>query len=414
MIRRIDADVWPPFFEQPWARSGTGRAWDGLSRYDLTKFNPWYFSRLREFASLCAQKGRLFINAMYFQHNILEAGAHWADFPWRPANNVNDTGFPEPPSYAGGKRIFMAEQFYDVAHPVRRELHRAYIRQCLENLAGEPNVLHMLGEEYSGPLHFMEFWLDTVAEWERERPVAQTSKSAVSQVSKPAGAGKSEARENVQRPADLETGVTMRRRALIALSAPKDVQDAILANPKRAAFIDVIDFKYWWQSPRGLFAPKGGQNLAPRQHEREWKGGRPTDETLARMATEYRAKFPNKPLICDFESAGWAWLCAGGSMPNLPKTTDARLLAAIPRMQPWKADASAKLWALREPGRQVLAYCGVKAEVDLSAEPGEFRVYAVDARTGELKPQRETVRGGSVVKLPSGGDGGSVIWLTRN
>ncbi|MDQ5980897.1 MAG: hypothetical protein QG602_3875, partial [Verrucomicrobiota bacterium] len=47
MIRRPDADVWPPFFEQPFARSGQGTAWDGLSRYDLTKYNPWYFGRLR-------------------------------------------------------------------------------------------------------------------------------------------------------------------------------------------------------------------------------------------------------------------------------------------------------------------------------------------------------------------------------
>jgi hypothetical protein len=65
---------------------------------------------------------------MYFQHNILEAGAHWVDCPWRPANNLNATDFPEPPpfrdsdgreppTYEAGKRIFMAEQFYDVTHP---------------------------------------------------------------------------------------------------------------------------------------------------------------------------------------------------------------------------------------------------------------------------------------------------------
>ena len=41
MVRRIDGDAWAPFYEQPWARSGRGTAWDGLSKYDLTKFNPW-------------------------------------------------------------------------------------------------------------------------------------------------------------------------------------------------------------------------------------------------------------------------------------------------------------------------------------------------------------------------------------
>ncbi len=52
-VRRMDGDVWAPFYEQPFARSGQGTAWDGLSKYDLTKFNPWYWSRLQAFAGLC-------------------------------------------------------------------------------------------------------------------------------------------------------------------------------------------------------------------------------------------------------------------------------------------------------------------------------------------------------------------------
>src|SRR5204862_169541 len=72
MVRRIDGDVWPPFYEQPWARSGRGTAWDGLSRYDLTRFNPWYFARLKRFAELGEQKGLVLVHQMYFQHNVLE------------------------------------------------------------------------------------------------------------------------------------------------------------------------------------------------------------------------------------------------------------------------------------------------------------------------------------------------------
>ena len=54
---------------------------------------------------------------------------------------------------------------YDVSHPARREFHRAYIRKSLENLAGNSNVIQVLGEEYTGPLSFVQFWLDTIAEW---------------------------------------------------------------------------------------------------------------------------------------------------------------------------------------------------------------------------------------------------------
>ena len=264
LIRRPEGEVYPPFYEQPFARSGQGTAWDGLSRYDLKKYNLWYFSRLREFAAEAHARGLVLVNEMYFQHNLIESAAHWMDSPWRSVNNINATGFPEPPPVTGDT-IKMAEAFYDVTHPVRRDLHRAYIRQCLSNLSDEPNVIHTLSAENSGPLSFMQFWVDVVAEWERE----------------------------------------MDRHPLIALSAPKDVQDAILADPARAAIIDVIDLTYWWRTERGdEFAPRGGLSLAPRQHERLWKGGKPTAESIARMAREYREKFPDKAVTSGLPEAG--------------------------------------------------------------------------------------------------------------
>lgn len=260
MTRRVDADVFAPFLEQPWARTGKGSGWNGLSRYDLTQFNPWYFGRLKEFAQLAEQDGLVLLANMYFQHNILEAGAHWAECPWRPVNNINNTGFPEPPPYAGKKRIFMAKAFYDETHPVRRRLHQRFIRQHLDVLGDCPNVIFLLSEEFSGPLHFTQFWLETIAQWRRET----------------------------------------KKRVLIGLSAPKDVQDAILENPKYAAQVDVIDFKYWWRAGSNLFAPKGDQDLAPRQHEREYRGKRPDTADLAAMAAEYKQRFPEKAIICDF------------------------------------------------------------------------------------------------------------------
>ena len=56
---RRTGDVWAPFMELPWARSGQGKAWDGLSRYDLTRFNAWYFDRLATFAHLADREGRV-------------------------------------------------------------------------------------------------------------------------------------------------------------------------------------------------------------------------------------------------------------------------------------------------------------------------------------------------------------------
>ena len=281
----------------------------------------------------------------------------------------------------------MAELFYDVTYPVRRELHRRYIRQCLDDFAANANVIQFTSAEFTGPQHFVEFWLDTVAEWERK---------------------------NVGDSRRLDSGEKFRvRNPVIALSATKDVQDAILADRKRAAVVDVVDFRYWWRTAKGEFAPPGGKNLAPRQFERQWRGGRPTDTDLATMASEYRAKSPGKPVICDFDSASWAWLCAGGSQPRLPSTTDAQLLLAIPRMLPWKSDVGLRQWVLRQTGKQMLAYCGGRAELDLSAENGVFSCTLVDRQTGQLKSPRQNVRGGGKVRLPIDNSEASVVWLRK-
>jgi hypothetical protein len=415
-VRRSNGDVLPPFYEQPFARSGQGMAWDGLSKYDLTKFNPWYWSRLREFAAICEQRGLVLFHQNYFQHNILEAGAHWADFPWRAANNINETGFPEPPPYAGDKRIFQAELFYDVTHPVRRKLHEGYIRQCLENFKVNANVIQFTSAEFTGPLHFMQFWLDTVAAWEVAAGILPAvepgfqpggkSADSTNRVESLKSTAISSANPGGRMPPSTAGKMPAATRPIIALSATKDVQDAILADATRSAIVDVIDFRYWWRTDNGEFAPPGGKNLAPRQFERRWKGGRPTDENLARMAAEYRAKFPIKPLICDFDTAGWAWLCAGGSMPRLPQSTDARLLAAIPKMQPWTEAANRGRWALREAGKQMLIYG--RGEVDLSGETGTFRVNVVNPQSGEVTPGN-IATGGSKEELPNA----TVTWLTK-
>ena len=88
------------------------------------------------------------------------------DCPWRPVNNINGTVFPEPVPFAGDKRVWMAEYFYNIDNPVMRQLHKQYIMKMLDAFADEPNVIQSIGEEYTGPYHFTKFWLQTVAEWE--------------------------------------------------------------------------------------------------------------------------------------------------------------------------------------------------------------------------------------------------------
>lgn len=325
-VRRMDGEVWPPFYELPFARTGIGTAWDGLSKYDLTKYNLFYWSRLKQFADLADQKGLVLVHQNYFQHNIIEAGAHYVDFPWRTANNINNTGFPEPPPFAGDKRIFLAEQFYDITNPARRELHIKYIRQCLNNFKDNNGVIQFIGEEFTGPLHFVKFWLEVVKDWEKE------------------------------------TG----KHPIIGLCVTKDVQDSILAMPAYAAIVDLIDIRYWhYQADGTAYAPKGGQNLAPRQHARLLKPKKTSFEQVYRAVKEYKEKYPGKAVVYSGDSYpefAMAAFMAGGSLPVLPDV-DAAILKAAPGMKP-VTSPNANEYVLSD-GKKMIVYNTVTKKLEL-------------------------------------------------
>ena len=380
-IRRMDGEVWGPFYELPFARSGKETAWDGLSKYDLTKYNHWYWNRLKQYADLADRKGLALIHQNYFQHNIIEAGAHYADFPWRPVNNINNTGFPEPTPYAGDKRIFMAEQFYDVSHPIRRALHRAYIRKCLDNFTGNSSVIQLIGAEFTGPLHFVQFWLDTISEWEKE------------------------------------TG----KKAIVGLSTTKDVQDAILTDNKRASVINLVDIRYWhYQTDGTTYAPAGGQNLAPRQHARLLAPKKTSFGQLYRAVREYRQKYPDKAVTYaadNYDVLGWAVLMAGGSLPNVPAITDSQFLADAAQMQAFDLPQTpASQWAMGNEKTGYILYneSANPIALDLSKVSGSFSVCYVNPKTGQVIKSKDVVKGGGMVSLKKHIEDAEVIWVRKN
>ncbi|MFT4095070.1 MAG: DUF6298 domain-containing protein [Niabella sp.] len=373
-IRRMDGDVWPPFYELPFARSGKDSAWDGLSKYDLTKYNTWYWDRMKQFANLADMNGLVLFHQNYFQHNIIEAGAHYVDFPWRTANNINNTGFIEPVNFAGDKRIFYAEQFYDVSNPVRRKLHQQYIWQCLDNFKNNTSVIQFTGEEFTGPLHFVKFWLQTIDDWEQKN----------------------------------------KQKELIGLSTTKDVQDAILNDPRLASVVNIIDIKYWYYQANGTaYAPEGGKNLAPRQWARLLKPKATSFEQVYRAVKEYRTKYPGKAIIYSADGSdkfGWAVLMAGGSFPVLPKETDPQLLRAVAKMQPSKGPDKYVLKG--KDGVVVYVTETDNLSLDLSDFNGYLNVRYIDAETGKLRSGKNTITAGKKVQLKAPG-GACIVWITR-
>ncbi|MBN2165154.1 MAG: hypothetical protein JW717_02645 [Marinilabiliaceae bacterium] len=377
-IRRMNGEVWAPFYELPFSRSGKELAWDGLSKYDLTKYNNWYWNRLKEFADLSDRNGKVLIHQNYFQHNILEAGAHWVDSPWRSVNNINSTDFPEPPPFAGDKRIFIADRFYDISHPVRRELHRKYIRQCLDNFKDNISVIQTTSEEYTGPFEFVQFWLDVIDEWEKEN-------------------GKN---------------------VLIALSTTKDVQDAILSDPVRSKVVDIIDIRYWSSRPDGtIYAPKGGVNLAPRQHARQIKPGKRSIEQVYTDVWIYRKNYPSKAVIyseSQYRGLEWGVFMASGSLAPIPKVEADGFLDNASTMQV-DEKASEKHWTLKNEKGDCIVYCKDVNElsVPVLGISGNYQVTAIHPHDGTTAFGNEKFNTQKQSRIDLKGKGELVVWFKK-
>lgn len=365
-VRRADGDVWAPFYEQPFSRTGQGTAWDGLSLYDLTKPNRWYWSRINEYAAKGAACGQLLFNQHYFQHNILEAGAHWVDCPWRAVNNINGTDFPEPVPFTGDKRVFMAEQFYDINNKPLRELHRQFIIQSLENTKDNGNVIQLISDEYTGPLHFTRFWLETIAEWEKS------------------------------------TG----NNVLVALSCTKDAQDSILEDPVLNKVVDIIDIRYWHYNTDGLWAPPAGKNMAPRQFMRKMKVGKTGFNEAYKAVKEYRDKYPDKAVTFfaqQYPQYGWAILMAGGSCPNVC-INNAKLKADVCNMKATDADGCIAVG--NDNG--YLVYAAESKQASVTVVPGTYNIYEVDRKTGDVKLTMKSAKISSKYNIGSG-----IYWLEK-
>ncbi|MEQ8241092.1 MAG: DUF6298 domain-containing protein [Cyclobacteriaceae bacterium] len=378
-IRRMNGEAWAPFYEQPFARSGQDLAWDGMSKYDLTSYNYWYWNRLRDFVNQAERNQLVLYHQNYFQHNILEAGGHYADFPWRTANNINNTPFPEPVNYAGDKRIFMAEQFYDVSDPDYRSLHERYIRKCLNNFKGQSNVIQFTSAEYTGPLSFITFWLDVIGDWEKE------------------------------------TGADVK----VALSATKDVQDAILKDKNRAQLVDVIDIRYWWygEAKDGsveLYAPEGGVNLAPRQHARLTRTPKETFETTYAAVLEYRSAYPNKAVIVNTNRSsdfGWAVFMAGGSLMNIPIIPDQDFLKDASLMTPEKGNTAYQLINESSGERILYNQSSSAVSIDLRNYSGNYEIKWINPKTGDKLSQTTSLQGGKINEIKTEAE---ILWLDKN
>jgi hypothetical protein len=232
----------------------------------------------------------------------------------------------------------------------------------------------LIGEEFTGPLHFVQFWLDAIRSWEKLHKKSQ----------------------------------------IVGLSTTKDVQDAILEDAKRCSTIDVIDIRYWhYQADGTVYAPAGGQNLAPRQHARLLKPKRTSFEQVYRAVKEYSTKYPTKAIMYSGEGAdqfGWAVFMGKGSLPVLPQNTSIDLLKAAVTMQPLESVGAIAL----SNANGFIAYAGSEKQIhlNLSTFKGLFKVRFVNLTNGQIIDESQFVEGGKEVDIRLPQNAG-IVWCTK-
>jgi hypothetical protein len=126
----------------PWVRTGPGLAVDGKPRFDLTRFDPRYFARLRDRVQRAQRQG-LYVSVMLFEGWAIqfeEDGWGWKGHPFNPLNNANGL---DGDVNSDGRGL----EVHSLANPRVLSIQEAYVRRVIDTVNGFDNVLYEIANE---------------------------------------------------------------------------------------------------------------------------------------------------------------------------------------------------------------------------------------------------------------------------
>jgi hypothetical protein len=159
----------------PWARTGSGVAFDGRPKYELREWNEDYWTRLKELLGYAQQKG------IYILITIFDG---WAkDGDWHPFNSKNGGPVPESEVVVlpdGRRALTGFFEYYDLSDP-RKGVHGPYdeswcwqkknqffqeqfVIRLLEETCDFDNVLYEIMNEgdWVSLYYFYKYWISFI------------------------------------------------------------------------------------------------------------------------------------------------------------------------------------------------------------------------------------------------------------
>jgi hypothetical protein len=161
------------FRPMAYERTGPGKAADGKPKFDLRRFNPEYFQRMRERVGKAGRRG-VYVSIMLFNGFSIEGkgndgGNPWLAHPMNPANNVNGVD---------GAGVAA----HTLANPAVTALQEAYVRKVVATVNSFDNVLYEIANEDTGSpaniawqYHMIRFVKGLEARMPKQHPVGMTS-----------------------------------------------------------------------------------------------------------------------------------------------------------------------------------------------------------------------------------------------
>lgn len=151
----------------PWLRAGPGLAPDGEPKFDLTKFDPEYFERLRARVREAARRG-IYVSVMLFEGWALQFTDGWKHHPFHAPSNVN--GIEADSDGDGFGTEFNTLQDTEMGRRVLA-LQEAYVRQVVDAVNDLDNVLYEIcNEAHGGSTAWQYHMIRFVKDYESRKP----------------------------------------------------------------------------------------------------------------------------------------------------------------------------------------------------------------------------------------------------
>jgi hypothetical protein len=151
---------------EPYLRTGPGNANDGKPKYDLTRFNPAFFERLRDVCRAAQERG-IFLQLTLFDAWMIKHPHLWRLHAYHRDNNVNSVdGDPRNT----GRGTDGEQGFCSLGNPKVLEAQKAFIRKVVDAVNEFDNVFFEIANENYYNANWERHLCEFIHEYEKGKP----------------------------------------------------------------------------------------------------------------------------------------------------------------------------------------------------------------------------------------------------